>query len=171
VNIVTQHLFATSQQELWDLLLDSKRLAQCIPGCESLDEVEPDRYAATLKIGVASIKGTYIGKVEIAEKEPPSRYRLAIEGSAKPGFVRGVANMDLSQREDGKTLLAINAEAEVGGLLASVGQRFLSGIAKQMIARFLRNVEKLLAGVLSAEPGPLSAEEAVASGVSGEVAE
>ena len=171
MNIVAQHVFAASQQELWDLLLDSKRLAQCIPGCESLEEVEPDRYTATLKIGVASIKGTYLGKVEIGEKQPPSRYRLSIEGSSKPGFVRGVANMELSQPEDGKTLLAINAEAEVGGLLASVGQRFLSGIAKQMVERFLRNVEKSLAGSLSVEPGPLSSEEAVASGVSGEIAE
>ena len=171
MNIVTQHVFATSQQELWDLLLDSNRLAQCIPGCESLEEIEPDRYTATLKIGVASIKGTYIGKVEIGEKQPPSRYRLSIEGSAKPGFVRGMANMELSQPEDGKTLLAINAEAEVGGLLASVGQRFLSGIAKQMIELFFRNVERPFATGFSAEPQPSSAEEAISGEVSGEFAE
>jgi carbon monoxide dehydrogenase subunit G len=153
VRIIVQHVFPVNRQELWDLLLDSKRLAQCIPGCESLEEVAPGRYTATLKIGVASIKGTYVGTVEISEQQPPSHYRLSIEGSAKPGFVRGVGSMDLAEAEGGKTQLAIDAEAEVGGLLASVGQRFLSGIAKQMIERFCRNVEQRLeaGGEITAE--------------------
>ena len=142
MNIVTQHVFPVSPQELWDLLLNSARLARCIPGCEKLEEVELDRYTATLKIGVAAIKGTYSGKVEITEKQPPSHYKLAIEGTAGPGFVRGTARMDLSAAGDGSSLLAVNAEAEVGGLLASVGQRFLGGITMQMIQRFFRNIEE-----------------------------
>ena len=142
MNIVTQHVFPVSPQELWDLLLNSARLARCIPGCEKLEEVELDRYTATLKIGVAAIKGTYSGKVEITEKQPPSHYKLSIEGTAGPSFVRGTARMDLSAAGDGSSLLAVNAEAEVGGLLASVGQRFLGGIAVQMIQRFLRNIEE-----------------------------
>lgn len=144
MNIAMQHLFPASREQLWDLLLDSTRLARCMPGCETMQQAGPDRYAATMKIGVAAIKGTYTGKVEISDKQAPCHYRLSVEGSATPGFVRGVANMDLSDQGDGKTLLAMNADAQVGGLIASVGQRFLSGIAKQMIEQFFRNIEQEL---------------------------
>lgn len=142
MNIAAQHVFPVRREQLWSLLHDSTRLAQCIPGCEKLQEDGSGRYTATMKIGVAAIKGTYNGKVEIAEKQPPSHYKLSVEGSAAPGFVRGIASMDLSEQEADKTLLSVNAEAHVGGLLASVGQRFLSGIAKQMIERFFHNIEK-----------------------------
>lgn len=144
MNITAQHVFSVRQEQLWSLLHDSARLSQCIPGCEKLQEVEPDCYSATMKIGVGAIKGTYSGSVKISDKQAPSHYKLLVEGSASPGFVRGVASMDLSQPEDGKTLLSVNAEAQVGGLLASVGQRFLGGIAKQMIERFFGNIEKEL---------------------------
>lgn len=142
MNISVQHTFPMTREDLWSLLHDPVRLAQCIPGCETLEEVEPDRYTAIMKIGVASIKGTYNGKVEIADKQAPSRYKLVVEGSAAPGFVRGAADMELSIAEDGQTLLSMNAEAEVGGLLASVGQRFLGGIAKQMTKAFFKNIER-----------------------------
>jgi carbon monoxide dehydrogenase subunit G len=129
------------REQLWSLLHDPVRLAQCIPGCEKLHEDGPDHYTAMMKIGVAAVKGTYAGKVAISEKQPPSHYKLSVEGSAAPGFVRGIANMDLSEKEPGKTLLSVNSDAQVGGLLASVGQRFLSGIAKQMLEKFFQNIE------------------------------
>ena len=142
MNIIAQHLFPVKREHLWDLLHDPERLSQCIPGCENLREIETDRYDATMKIGVAAIKGTYNGKIEIAEKQSPSHYKLLVEGQATPGFVRATANLDLSEPEPGKTLLHVNAEAQVGGLLASVGQRFLGGIAKQMTEKFFENIER-----------------------------
>jgi carbon monoxide dehydrogenase subunit G len=144
MNIAVVHDFAAPRQKLWDLLLDPARLASCIPGCEELREAGPDRYTATLKIGVAAIKGTYTGKVEIGEKQPPEHYKLSVEGSAAPGFVRGVATMDLAESGPQSTRLSMNADAQVGGLIASVGQRFLGGIARQMTQQFFRNVEKEL---------------------------
>lgn len=142
MDIVAQHLFLVNREDLWSLLHNPERLSQCIPGCENLREVEIDRYDATMKIGVAAIKGTYKGKVEIAEKQPPCHYTLLVEGQAAPGFVRATASLDLSEPEPGKTLLSVKAEAQVGGLLASVGQRFLGGIAKQMTEIFFENIER-----------------------------
>ncbi len=156
MNIAVQHLFPASPGQLWGFLLDPKRLARCLPGCETLEEVAPDRYIAVMKIGVAAVKGTYTGRVEITEKQAPFHYKLSLEGSAAPGFVRGHAAMDLIEQDLGRTLLSMNAEAQAGGLIASVGQRFLSGIARQMVGQFFRNVEQELnrAGA-SAVPSPV----------------
>ena len=137
-----EHVFPVPRERLWEVLLDSEQIASFIPGCEKMEETAPDRYAATLKIAVAAVKGTYTGIVEIRDREFPSSYTLFVEGSAAPGFVQGVAKMELSDTDEGHTRLSMKAEAQVGGLIASVGQRFLTGIARQMTKQMFRNVEK-----------------------------
>lgn len=142
MNIDVEHTYAVSRETLWNLLHDPARMARWIPGCEKLEAAGPDRYAVTLKVGVAAIKGTYTGSVQIRDKEFPSRYTLAIEGSAAPGFVRGTATMELAEQAANQTKLSVKGQAQVGGLIASVGQRFLTGIARQLTQQLLDNIEK-----------------------------
>ena len=144
MKIEVDHLFPAAQQELWDLLHDPARLTLCIPGCEQMQESGRDTYTATLKIGVASVKGTYLGQVQISEQRAYSDYKMSVEGSGAPGFVRGYASIGLLDEGERQTRLSIQGEAQVGGLIASVGQRFLHGIARQMIGTFFRNIEKEL---------------------------
>jgi carbon monoxide dehydrogenase subunit G len=111
-----------------------------MPGCESLKEVGPDQYEATMKVGVAAVKGSYKGKVSIKDKQPPFHYILSGEGSGAPGFMQGDVVIDLEEK-DGQTLLKYSTDAKVGGLIASVGQRMMSGIAKMMVDQFFKKME------------------------------
>jgi carbon monoxide dehydrogenase subunit G len=144
VKVQVDHLFTAAQQELWELLHDPARLTHCIPGCEQMVEAGRDKYTATLKIGVASVKGSYVGQVQISEKQPCSEFKLSVDGSGRPGFVRGLAAIGLLQEGERQTRMSIDGEAQVGGAIASVGQRLLYGIARQMIGSFFRNIEKEL---------------------------
>src|SRR5690348_11110921 len=98
MNLVMDHVFQAPRQEVWNLLLDPKRLTKCIPGCEEMQETGPGMYNAIMKVGVASIKGTYQGKVQITDQQPPAHYKLSVEGKATAGFVRGVSVMDLAEQ-------------------------------------------------------------------------
>jgi carbon monoxide dehydrogenase subunit G len=118
-------------------------MAQCMPGCESLTEVGPDQYEATLKVGVASVKGSYKGKVSIKDKEEPSHYVLSGEGSGGPGFMRGDVAIDLEENR-GQTVLKYSTDAKVGGLIASIGQRMLNGVAKMMLEQFFKKLENFI---------------------------
>jgi carbon monoxide dehydrogenase subunit G len=142
VTIVEEHVFPVGREELWRVLHDAQQMAKWIPGCERLEAVGPDRYAATLKVGVAAIKGSYTGFVEIRDKQFPDRYSLVIEGNAAPGFVKGVGTLELTDLGNGQSKLLVRGDAQVGGLIASVGQRFLSGIARQMTQQLLKNIER-----------------------------
>jgi len=93
---------------------------------------------------VAAIKGTFEGKVRLSDLEPPHRYRMAVEGSGGPGFVRGEAAMELSD-VDGGTRVAYSADVQVGGLIASVGQRMLGGVTQMMLDQFFTRMTELLA--------------------------
>lgn len=147
MTIVEEHTFPVSREELWRVLHDAQQMAKWIPGCEKLEEIGPDRYSASLKIGVAAIKGSYSGTVEIRDKQFPERYTLAVEGRAAPGFVKGLARLELIEQDNGRTRLVVNGDAQVGGLIASVGQRFLTGIARQMTQQLLKNIEREVSGV------------------------
>ena len=118
-------------------------MAQCMPGCETMNEVAPDRYETVMKVGVASVKGTYKGKVAIKDKQEPSHYVLSGEGSGGPGFMQGDVVIDLEESE-GQTLLKYSTEPKIGGLIASVGQRMLNGVAKMMADQFFKKVESFI---------------------------
>jgi carbon monoxide dehydrogenase subunit G len=135
---------AAPRDRVWAAFLDPAVLAQALPGCEKLEAVGENEYKATMKVGVAAIKGTFEGKVKLSDLEPPQRYRMAVEGSGGPGFVRGAAGMQLSDVEGG-TRVSYDADVQVGGLIASVGQRMLGGVTKMMLDQFFSRMTELLA--------------------------
>src|SRR2546430_13676179 len=82
------HEIPAPRQRVWEAFLDPEQLKKAIPGCERLEAVGEDEYKATMKVGVAAVKGTFEGKVRITDKKPSDSYRMAVEGSGGPGFLR-----------------------------------------------------------------------------------
>jgi uncharacterized protein len=140
------HDVPAPRQKVWDAFFDPARLQQAIPGCEKLEATGPDEYKATMKIGVGGVKGTFEGKVRLSEKKPPESYKMAVEGTGGPGFVRGDTLITLSDGEGGGTRVVYNADVQVGGLIASVGQRLLGGVSKMMADKFFGKMSDLLKG-------------------------
>ena len=131
------------RQEVYEAFLDPKQLKKAIPGCEKLEAIGPDEYKATMKVGVGGVKGTFEGKVRLSDKQPPESYKMAVEGSGGPGFIRGEAVISLAEAGTG-TRVSYNADLQVGGLIASVGQRMLGGVAKMMADKFFTKMSDLL---------------------------
>ncbi len=130
--------------KVWEAFLDQERLRQAIPGCEKLEAIGEDEYRATMKIGVAAVKGTFEGKVRLSDRQPPDSYRMAIEGSGGPGFIRGEAVMRLVDGAAGGTTISYSADVQVGGLIAGVGQRMLGGVARMMADSFFNRMTEIL---------------------------
>src|SRR5499425_424574 len=134
---------AAPRDKVWSGFLDPAVLSKAIPGCEELVAIGPDEYKAVMKVGVGPVKGTFEGKVRLSDLEPPNKYRMAVEGTGAPGFVRGEASMELSDADSG-TKVGYNADVQVGGLIASVGQRMLGGVSKMMLDQFFTRMNELL---------------------------
>ena len=131
------------RQRVWEAFLDPEQLKKAIPGCEKLEAIGPDEYKATMKLGVGGVKGTFEGKVRLGDKNPPESYKLAVEGSGGPGFIRGETVITLTEAEGG-TRVSYTADVQVGGLIASVGQRMLGGVSKMMADKFFNNMSEQL---------------------------
>jgi carbon monoxide dehydrogenase subunit G len=112
-------------------------IQKCIDGCEKLVETGENSYDAHLKIGVAGLKGSYVGKVQLKDIKSPESYTLIMEGKGGPGFVKGTARIRLTEKGN-ETELHCDADAHVGGLIAAVGSRLREATAKKMMDEFFR---------------------------------
>jgi carbon monoxide dehydrogenase subunit G len=134
------HHFKAPRDRVWAMFTDPAVLARATPGCERLDPIGPDEFSATLSVGVAAVKGTYEGRLAIADRNPPEGYTLRVEGSGRPGFVKGEGRLTLTE-QDGGTLVSIKAEAQVGGLIAAVGQRLIGAAGRMLMSQFFSALE------------------------------
>ncbi len=135
------YTFKASRQAVWRHMLDPEHLAKCLPGGKALEKIGDNRYRAEMTIGVAAIKGTYTGTIELLDMREPEHYKMVVEGSGGPGFVKGEGELELEE-VDGSTKVTYKGEATVGGTIAGVGQRMLGGVAKLLIDQFFKCMEK-----------------------------
>ena len=135
--------------EVWSLLTDPSRLSRLLPGCERLDPDGPDRYKAAVKFGIAAISGKYAGTLEFAEKKPPHSLVLKMDGKGLPGFVKGEGRIQLVAKGTSDTELTYTGEAQVGGVIASVGQRMLDAAARKIVQQFFDSAKAELASAKS----------------------
>jgi carbon monoxide dehydrogenase subunit G len=139
-----QVAFAAGRETVWSVLQDPDALRQSIPGCEKLEREGEDRYQATLKLGIAAVKGTYTAEVRLADKQAPESFRLVISGQGGPGFVNVDGVMQLREEGPG-TRVDYRFDVQVGGLIAAVGQRMLGGIAKMLLGEFFKGMQRQVA--------------------------
>ena len=128
------------RDRVFKALTDPAVLQRCIPGCERLEKTAENSYSVTLRAGVGSIKGVFTGNVRLEDVQPPSHFRMMIDGKGQPGFLKGSGELDLEER-DGLTVVNYKGDVQVGGTIAGVGQRMIQGAAKMMAAQFFTAIE------------------------------
>jgi uncharacterized protein len=166
VKISGTHLLNAPRDRVWQCLNDPAFLKECLPGCESMEATGPDQYGVTLTVGIAAVKGKYAGSVTLSEKEPPQRFKMQVEGKGTGGFMQGTGVLELSEDPQG-TKVTYQGDVQVGGPIASVGQRLLEGAAKMMVGQFFTAVNTQLAALSSPLP---SSPAGAAQGSSGPAA-
>jgi hypothetical protein len=93
----------------------------------------------------------------MADLQPPERYTLTASGQGSAGTFDATARISLIG-QDGRTHLRYEADAQVGGPVAGVGQRMLGGVAKLMANQFFKAMEDQLSGQTGPRPaGPTPA--------------
>ena len=134
MEISSTYRFAAAPLQVWNLLMDPEAIKSCLPGCRELRPLADDRYQADIVIGVGAVSGAFASTITISDRVPPQSYRLGVEAIGKPGFARGSAAIVLTPTPSG-TDVQVTATADVGGLIARVGQRLIEGGARMTMDR------------------------------------
>jgi len=135
MEIASTYKFPAAPADVWALLMDPDAIKSCLPGCRELKPIGDNRYQADMTIGVAAVSGTFAATVTLSDQQPHESYRLSVDATGKPGFAKGSALVVLAPAAEG-TEVRVTASAEVGGLIARVGQRLIDGVARMTMDRF-----------------------------------
>lgn len=144
MDINGQFEIPATRQQVWNALNDPDVLAQCIPGCESIERESETAFTAKMKAKIGPVKARFESRILLSDLDPPRSYTISGEGKGGPaGFGKGSARVTLSESDDG-TILDYTAEMHVGGKLAQVGSRLVGGavrkIANDFFAKFVEVV-------------------------------
>ena len=151
-----EHDFRASRAQVWDALNDPEILAATLPGARRLEPTGPDEYALTVDVGVGSVRGTYEGTFALTDKQERESCTVTATASGRPGSVTAVASMRLADNGEGARM-SYEADANVTGPLAGVGQRLMGAAARRTTEQFLSALdERIVSGApaaAAAEPG------------------
>ncbi len=155
-----EYVFNAPIAEVWPALLDPAVLAATMPGCEKLELVN-GQYVGDLNIKVGPVQGKFNGKIDLEDVKEQKGYTIKVDGRGAPGFVKATSHV-LLEASGSDTKLQYDADASVGGRIASVGQRLLEASAKAIIKQSLEALNETVKARAkrSAAPPPASFEGA-----------
>ncbi len=134
-----------SRQQVWEALNDPEVLAQCIPGCESIERESDTELLAKMKAKFGPVKARFESRILLTNLNPPQSYTISGEGKGGPaGFGKGSADVTLAEA-DGGTTLSYTATLQVGGKLAQVGSRLVGGAARKIADDFFSKFVEVVA--------------------------
>jgi carbon monoxide dehydrogenase subunit G len=141
MKIEGQYLMPATREQVWAALNDPDVLTKATPGLKALEPTGPDAYDATIELAVGPVKGAYQGTARIIDKTPPEKMTIVIEGGGRPGTIKATGALVLEAQGE-QTLVRYVGDAQVTGVLMSVGHRLFGGVAKQLAGEFFKAIER-----------------------------
>ncbi|MCJ2178988.1 CoxG family protein [Novosphingobium album (ex Hu et al. 2023)] len=156
---------AAPRQKVWEALNDPAVLAQCIPGCQSLDRDGPDRFVAVAEVKIGPIGARFKGNVQLSDIDAPNGYTITGSGNGGiAGSAKGGAKVRLSDAPGGGTLVSYEVEAEVGGRMAQLGGPIIDATAKNLAGKFFAKFGEVVSGGGAASAAAVPAAGAPVAG-------
>src|SRR5438105_12604333 len=91
-----------AREPLWDFLMDVPKVAQSLPGVESVSKIDDTTYQGALKVRVGPISLNLQGKI-IVEEQNKQNWRAALRAEAKDRKAAGrgkrQTSMTLKERD------------------------------------------------------------------------
>ena len=137
------HTFTADREKVWLALNDPQVLGRATPGVTSLEPIGEDKYKAIFEIKMGPIKSAFDGTLEVTDKVAPERYTLLVNVDGKIGTVSAEGGFDLKS-ENGSTVVTFAGDARMNGVLARMGQRVISGVARMFTKQFFSALEREL---------------------------
>ncbi|MGE5336481.1 MAG: CoxG family protein, partial [Gemmatimonadota bacterium] len=132
-------------------------------GCRELEKTSDTEFRSVVVAKVGPVTATFKGNVSLLDLDPPRAYTIAGQGQGgAAGFAKMKARVTLSEDPEA-TLLRYEAQAEIGGKLASIGSRLVQSVAKKNADDFFVAFAERLGAPAPAAPAAAAAVEAPAA--------
>jgi len=167
MEISGEYVFDAPRELVWKSLLDPNVLGSVMPGGKGFEQTGEDQYSGVLEVKVGPVQGTFQGVIKLTDIVPPESYQIQVDGKGPAGFVKATGKMQLEVREN-QTHMQYSGQAQVGGRIASVGQRLMDSAARSIIRQSLDALNEYLKIEVANQkpPSPPAPSESAPSAVS-----
>lgn len=107
-------------------------------GLESLEEVEPDRWKARLKVGIGGFSLVYHGSVAVIDRRPAQGYTIVVQAETHNGSAEAEARLTFTPDDEGTR---VNYEAEINFHGA---QKLLPSLARGLADYFMHGMKEYM---------------------------
>jgi carbon monoxide dehydrogenase subunit G len=138
-----------AREPLWEFLMDVPKVAQSLPGVESVSKIDDTTYDGALKVRVGPIALNLLGKI-IVEERDKENWRATLRAEANDrraaGAVKGKTTMMLKALDSNQTELVVETDVNILGKIGEFGQPIIRKKADSMLREFVENIKKQLIG-------------------------
>ncbi|MGW8249383.1 MAG: SRPBCC domain-containing protein [Anaerolineales bacterium] len=168
MDVTGEYVFDAPQELTWSALQNPEVLGSVMPGGEDFKEVGENEYRGLMNIKIGPVQGKFTGTIKLTDIVEPESYNIQVDGKGASGFVKANGSLKLTGQGD-STHMSYQGTAQVGGRIASVGQRLLESSAKSIIRQSLEGMNEYLkmqaASTPSADaPAPATPDAEAADG-------
>ncbi len=139
-----EYTFSGPRERVWEIIRDPDILATALPGTKKLELVGENEYEGEMQVRIGPVAGTFGGKLTVSNEVAPESLTLTVEGKGKVGFMKGSGDIVITDQGDNSTLMNYTGEVQIGGRVASVGQRLFDTVSKSMIKQGLDKLNEAL---------------------------
>jgi carbon monoxide dehydrogenase subunit G len=133
-------------QKAWDFLIDVDKFSTCLPGIDSIKQIDDKTFDGVISATVGPISGKFSFRSTIVESHPPQQMVVRTEGmdSVTKSTVSADMTMDLFSAAVDKTELNYRADVVIKGRLAILGDMVLRATATLILQEFARRLNAAL---------------------------
>ena len=128
---------------LWGLFWDIPAMARCVPGCESVDEVEPQKhYTASVRRKLGPFLMRMEMTIEVLESEPERSMRVRITGKDRKlrSEVSQTLAVTLEEQPPNSSRVSLVSEVELSGILGKLGANLIRTQLDATVREFFDNL-------------------------------
>ncbi|GAC1567492.1 MAG: carbon monoxide dehydrogenase subunit G [Ktedonobacteraceae bacterium] len=138
------HKFKANSWQVFNAILNPGILQTCIPGCNSVEVLDPTRLKANITTPLPGLKGPFGVIIRMAQRQDPNLLVLEVKRKGSGGSVNATSQITIRDEPDG-ALLTYDANADLEGPIAMANNPIGQGITKNSLKTFFEKLEKSIA--------------------------
>jgi len=167
-------------ERVWEYLIDPKRVVECLPGAQLLEQKDDGSFLGAIKVKVGPLAMSYKGQGKFTEINAET-HQVRMVGDAREVSGSGSTKVSMlstvTPLASGGCEISVSADVDLVGKIVQFGRGMIEEVSRQMFKQFSECVKKKLevaeqaaqaaaagAAVESADPAPPTETKAVAGG-------
>lgn len=138
------HVLNAPPSRIWALLMDTDTLARIVPGVTKLERLDAHSFKSTLGVKLGPVSASFAGNLHMEDVVQDKGFTLKVQQNSKVGNASASIQIGLVPVGDHQTEVAFDGDVKLSGMLASMGQRLIGGVANTLSKQFFQNMEKEL---------------------------